>query len=272
MSLTLDHVPFAYRSLSAARELFETVGLASDYGGVHDNDATEMAVVGFQDDSYVELIAERENPAAHDYWPAAIAADAGPADWAVRVDDVLADCHRTLDAGEIVHGPFTEGRTREDGSRVEWDRAAYGSTEQAVFPFAIADRTPLSRRVTTTVEGAVTGIEQVVLATPEPAAAIERLRSRYRLATPVSDAVEPFGEVWSFPGAPVAVVGPGTDWIDNRLAERPPGPCCCLLGTPALSEARETLALSATQSWPDGRVAFVDHDELAPTLGVIERD
>ncbi len=273
MTLTLDHVPFAYRSLDDARELFETVGLASDYGGVHENDATEMAVVGFEDDSYIELIAERADPAPHDYWPDAIATDAGPADWAVRVEDVLADCHRTLDAGEIVRGPFTEGRETPDGRRVEWDRAAYGPTDRSVLPFAIADRTPRSRRVTPTepIDDCVTGIGTVVLATPTPEATIERLRERYRLATPSATEVAPFGEVWSAPGAPVAVVGPGKSWVDDRLAARPPGPCSCLLAVDELSAAQTAFPLTESRPWPDGQIALFDHDRLTPVLGVIER-
>lgn len=269
--MQIDHVPFAFQSLETARETFEAVGLASTYGGRHDNDATEMAIVGFSDHSYVELIAERDEPATHDYWPDAIAADAGPADWAVRVEDVLADCHRTLDTGEIVRGPFTEGRERPDGRRVEWDRAAYGAADRSILPFAIADRTPLARRVTPTVDEVVTGIGQVVLAAPDPAAAVDRLRRRYRLARPTTGETRRFGEVWSIPGAPIAVVGPDSDWVAGRLDDRPPGPCACLLAVEELAAARDALTLGEGRSWPDGRVALFDHERLSPTLGVIER-
>lgn len=277
MSLDIDHVPFAYRDLAEARAAFEAVGLPTTYGGEHDNGATHMAIVGFPDQSYLELIAERPDPEPHDYWPERIRTDAGPADWAVRVADPVADCERTLRAGEPVHGPFTEGRTREDSVRIEWDRASYGPSDRAILPFAIADRTPLDRRVTPTaiperVRDHLTGVGCVVLATPDPERSVERLRRRYRLPTPEPTTHPTFGTVSAFPGAPVAVAGPGEPWIDERLDAYPPGPCGTLLATDDLAAAREVFPLGEPAPWPDGRVASFDHDRLGRFLGVIERD
>lgn len=272
MSLTTDHAVFAVSDLADARETFESAGIPTTYGGVHDNGVTEMAVAGFADRSYVELLAEREGRrASHDYWPDRIRADAGPAAWAVRVESAVRDAREALAAGEIVHGPFTEGRDREDGTRVEWDRVQYGPDDREVVPFAVADRTPLARRVQPTgAPDPVTGLEQVALAVPDPAATTDRLRERFRLATPEYATVPGVGEVWSFPGAPVAVVGPGEDWIDDRLDAFQPGPAVCLLGVESLAAARDALPLGDPVAWPDGRAAPLD-TRFGWKLGVLDR-
>ncbi|WP_137285377.1 VOC family protein [Halorussus salinisoli] len=54
MHLTLDHVPFAWHDLDEITAEFDRLGLTPDYGGVHDKGVTHMAVLGFDDQSYVE--------------------------------------------------------------------------------------------------------------------------------------------------------------------------------------------------------------------------
>ena len=272
MTLTVDHAVYATSAVDETRERFESAGLTTAYGGTHDNGVTEMAIVGFPDRSYVELIAERDERAEepHDYWPERIRADAGPTAWAVRVENAVDDARRALAAGEIVHGPFTEGRDREDGRRVEWDRVRYGPDDRSLVPFAIADRTPLARRVEPTgTPEPVRGIGQVVLATPEPTATVARLRDRYRLATPASATVPGVGEVRSFPGAPIAVVGPGEAWIDDRLDAHRPMPCGYLLAVESLAAARDHLPLGESVAWPDGRAAPLD--PFGWRLAVVDR-
>lgn len=275
MGFTLDHVPFACADLEETTAAFERVGLTPEYGGVHDNGYTHMSLLGFEDRSYVELIAERER-GEHGFWPGHIRANAGPAAWCIRVPDVVAACRRMLDAGVPVHGPLYGSRERDDGTLVEWDRAEFGPPGQRLlFPFAIEDRTPLSFRVTSTKSvagGPLTGVGEVVLLAAEPEQRLERFRRLYRCPRPVRKTVEPFGTVASVPGYPFAVVGPDREWLANRLNQLPEGPCACLLAADDLEAAREEYALGEPRPWPDGRVAFFEDDHLGHRLGVRERD
>ncbi len=289
MALTIDHVPFAVGDLDEATATFERLGLAPDYGGVHDNGCTHMSVLGFADGSYVELIAERER-GDHGFWPDHIRADAGPAAWCVRVPDIVSECRRVLESGHPVRGPLYGAREREDGRLVEWDRAEFGADERRLlFPFAIEDRTPLSYRVSespSVAVGPLTGVGQVVLAVRDLAAAVETFRGIYRFPQPVRDSVPGFGRVASFPGQPVALATPdtagsaggtGTEkggssaWLADRLEQFRECPCTCLLGVDDMATAREAYPLAEPLSWPDGKAAFFESDALGRTLGVIER-
>lgn len=274
MGLTVDHVPFAFADLEAISDEFARLGLAPEYGGVHDNGVTHMAVLGFEDRSYVELIAERE-AGDHGFWPAHIRADAGPAAWCVRVPDIVAECKRLLERGVPVRGPIPGAREREDGVLVEWDRAEFGAeTERLLFPFAIADRTPLSYRVApspSVADGPLAGIGQVVLAVSDLEDAIAAFETAYRIPTPVRKSVPGFGPVASVPGQPIAFTTGSDGWIADRLERFPDGPCSCLLATDDLAAARETYPLGDPVEWPDGRVAFFDSETLGRRLGVLER-
>lgn len=275
MALTIDHVPFAWSELDEITAEFDRLGLSPEYGGAHDNGATHMAVLGFEDDSYVELIAERD-PGEHGFWPEHIRADAGPAAWSIRVPDVVAECTRVLQSGVPVHGPLYGAREREDGTLVEWDRAVFGEEPQRLLlPFAIEDRTPLDYRVSpspSVAGGPLTGIGQTVLGTDDLERDIEVLRELYRLPQPVRSAVPGFGEVASFPGEALALTGAADE---GRLAERldqfRPCPCSVLLATDDMEAATAEYPLTETGSWPDGRVAFFESDMLGYRLGVVER-
>src|SRR5262249_23926741 len=59
-SLKLDPVTVCRAALEAMRTAFASAGLASDYGGPHANDVTHMALIGFEDGSYLELIAPQK--------------------------------------------------------------------------------------------------------------------------------------------------------------------------------------------------------------------
>jgi hypothetical protein len=49
------------------RESFAAAGLETDYGGPHGNGGTQMALLGFNDGSYLELIAP-QGMAADSNW------------------------------------------------------------------------------------------------------------------------------------------------------------------------------------------------------------
>lgn len=272
MEQTIDHVPFACADLEETAAEFDRLGLAPEYGGVHDNGVTHMSVLGFDDRSYVELISAR-NSGDHGFWPEHIRADAGPAAWCTRGPDIVTECKRVLEAGYPVRGPLYGSRRRDDGTLVEWDRAEFGSdTNRLLFPFAIEDRTPLSYRVSPSPSvsgGPLTGIGQVVAAVSELEPAVSLFRDCYRYPEPIESSVPGFDTVASFPGRPLALTTLPSE--KDRLDRLPEGPCSCLLATDDLERARDTYPLDQLVEWPDGRVAFFDSDRLGSQLGVIER-
>ena len=274
--MEIDHVPFAWSDLDDISAEFDRLGLSPDYGGIHDNGVTHMSVLGFDDHSYLELIAERTD-GDHDFWPAHIRADAGPAAWCLRVPDIVAECKRVLDRGVPVRGPIHGSRERDDGTLVEWDRAEFGDeVRRLLLPFAIEDRTPLAYRVSPShsVEGGpLVGVGQVVLAVRDLDDGIALFRDVYRFPSPVRAEVEGFGAVTAFPGRPVALVTPdGEAWLEDRLDRFREGPCAVLLKTTDLAAAGEAYPLLGSSEWPTGRVAFFDSDVLGNRLGVVERD
>ncbi len=275
MSLAIDHVPFAWSDLDAITAIFEDLGLSPEYGGEHDNGCTHMAVLGFDDSSYIELIAEQER-GDHDFWPAHIRADAGPAAWCVRVPDIVAECRRLLERGVPISGPFAGARERADGTLVEWDRAVFGEVgDRGLLPFAITDRTPLNYRVSPSPSvsgGPLSGIGQVVLAVQDVDRAVGLFQRLYRYPQPRYSVVKGFGQVASFPGHPLAVTATvGEDWLVDRGEQFRDGPCSVLLETQDLPEASAEYDLGEVQSWPDGEVAFFSSDVLGYRLGVVSR-
>lgn len=281
MDLRIDHVPFAWRDLDALTAEFERLGLAPTYGGRHDNGTTHMSVLGFDDRSYVELIAlvdPEDDRSAFDYWPEHVRASAGPAAWSVRVDDVHRTARRAIDAGYPVSGPWHGSREREDGTTVEWDRVEIGADrERLLFPFAIEDRTPLSYRAVesdSVAGGPLTGIGQVVVAVHDLETAVRQLRDFFRLPKPTVETVPSYGaEVAAFPGQPVALVQPTgpESWLADRLERFPPCPCGVLLETGDLAAVAEAYPVGEPVAWPGGTVRWFDSDVLDRQLGVIER-
>ena len=282
MAFTIDHVPYACGDLDDATAILESLGLEPEYGGVHDNGVTHMSVLGFDDDSYLELIAERGRDESerergdHGFWPDHIRADAGPAAWCVRVPDVVAECKRVLEAGYPVRGPLYGSRERDDGTLVEWDRAEFGTEQRRLLlPFAVRDRTPLSYRVRpspSVAGGPLTGIGQVVLAVRDVDAAVRTFKDLYRCPRPIRGSIPGLGRIASFPGLPMALATPDAEgWLADRLERFREGPCACLFATDDLDAAREEYPLGDPRDWPDGRVAFFDSDALGRRLGVVER-
>jgi hypothetical protein len=249
-----------------------------------------MSLIGFDDNSYLELIAlqdDRDQPGDTWAWADHIAADGGPAAWCVRTTDIVAETTRIVEAGFPVAGPQTGSRRRSDGRTVEWDRTELGRpARRLLLPFIIRDRTPLARRIPTTpsvADSPLTGIGEVVLAVPDMQAAVSMYRQLYRFPQPTTAQVSGFGQVGSVPGQPVSFATPDTNtntelntdtdsnWLADRLERFRPGPCACLLATPDLAAARDVLPLQDPVDWPRGRVAFVESNRLGRWLGVIER-
>ena len=239
--LTVDHVSVAGADLKQMQARLAALGIPSEYGGPHSNHATQMALTGFPDGSYLELIALQDQPdakavAAH-YWSKQIQGNAGPAAWAVRAKNVAVEVERLRAAGIVVSAPVRSGRQRPDGTRLEWEAAQVGREPNGTFfPFLIRDFTPREARAFPTGKPATrnfTGIQRVVIAVRDLKASIARYRQAYALPAPVEQEDASFGaRVAVFTGTPVVLAQPlnARSWISERIQHFGEGPCAFVLG------------------------------------------
>ena len=280
MEPVIDHVTIAARELEPQRLAFEAVGLSSVYGGAHSTGGTHMAQVGFDDGSYIELIAGREPGEVSGKWARQIAADAGPCAWAAQVADIGAEAARVAALGVPVVGPVNMSRERPDGARVAWELAYLGEgTPGNLLPFLIEDRTPRELRVRPTpgVAGSeLHGVAQVVLGVDALDPAIALFRRVYGWDEPAPDEDAAFGaRLARFDGTPVTLAEPlpgatAGDWLRERLALFGPLPCAFLLASDDLAASSVRMGLGERRDWCGQPVAWVLPDRLGGTrLGVL---
>ncbi len=253
MKLKIDHVTVAAPRLEPLQQAFTEAGMAPDYGGPHSNKVTHMALVGFDDGSYIELISTLAPHAASPWWHTHIAGDAGPCAWAVEVEDVAAEAARVRALGIPVEGPDHYARGRPDGTRIEWDLAILGEQGMgALLPFIIKDRTPRSHRVSPSASVAgteLTGVAVVVLAVESLEPVIARFRRVYGLPSPEMGAYPALGaELAVFAHTPVVLAAPlGGGALAERLALFGPSPCAFLVGTHDLRRSSQRLPLTPAE-------------------------
>jgi hypothetical protein len=277
-SLQIDHVTVAGPDLAVLEQTFAGVGLAADYGGPHSNGMTHMALLGFNDGSYLELISTLEpGPKETVFWGKHIAGNAGPGAWAVRVDDITGEAARLAGLGISVTGPDYYQRRRPDGLLVEWDLAFLGDKGAgAMLPFLIQDITPRDRRVrpsASVAAGLVAGVDTVVLGVADLAAAALFQRVYDWPAPQVIDDALFGARLARFTGAPVILAAPlaGYSWLPERLARFGDSPCAYLLRTGDLGAARQRYPLVQPGDWFGRPLAWLDPDRLHGfRIGLIE--
>ncbi|MDP2479344.1 MAG: VOC family protein [Candidatus Palauibacterales bacterium] len=298
--LEVDHATWAGPALEALRTAFDATGLRSDYGGPHANGVTHMAVVGFPDGSYLELIAPREPGTASPIWEAAMRTDAGPAAWAVRTDRIDREVERLRSAGVPVRGPEPWTRETPEGRTAAWELAFPGEGEPgSVLPFLIEDRTPRRWRTRPTrgiERTGVAGLGQVVLVVRDAAAADATLRRAYGWGAPVEVGAPAFGaRVSRFEGTPACVAEPlrspppadlsptrgaalrapgvpgeSVRRLQARLEAIGPAPAAFLLRLDDRDAADRALPLGAEEPWPGGTVRWLESEGLGTRrLGVL---
>src|SRR5581483_3451333 len=151
--LRIDHATVAGSNLDAMRQaFFAAVGIEPEYGGQHSNGATEMALVSFPDGSYLEFMAIRRDAdaqaAAGHEWSRYLRGNAGPCAFALRAEDLNDLAAGLKKRGVAVSAIARSGRTRPDGTRLEWEIANPGDAVRGTFlPFLIHDLTPRENRV-----------------------------------------------------------------------------------------------------------------------------
>jgi hypothetical protein len=139
----IDHVVLVVLDLERASAEHRARGFTVTPGGEHAGGLTHNALVGFQDGSYLELIAFHDAAAArgkHSWQPVA-ERGGGWADFALLSDDIHADADALKDL--LARPVESGGRTRPDGVAVAWISARMRSP----LPFLIQDVTLRAVRV-----------------------------------------------------------------------------------------------------------------------------
>lgn len=164
----LDHVVLVVLDLAAAVAEHRARGFTVTPGGEHAGGLTHNALVGFQDGSYLELIAFHDLAAArgkHSWAPVA-ERGGGWADFALLSDDLRQDAAAL---GDLVARPPEEGgRTRPDGIAIAWRVARL----EKPLPFLIEDLTARELRVpggnAALHATGTTGVGSIVLGATDP--------------------------------------------------------------------------------------------------------
>jgi hypothetical protein len=275
-TLELDHASICGSNLDTLRQALTDVGLTPDLGGPHGNGITQMAIIGFDDATYIELIAPiKPGVSAGSDWAKFMADDAVTCAWAVGTNVLLEEVDRLKKAGIPVTTPERGSRKRPDGMSIEWMTANVGNgTAGSTLPFVIEDQTPRAWRVQTSasVQGApVSGVESVVLGVNNLDASIALFRKAYGWAAPLTETQKDFGKLAYFPGEPVILAAPSNGgWLSDRLAKYGEAPVAYLLATRDFAAATKKYKLSGTKTWFGQRVAWFDPGKLKGVhLGVI---
>ena len=274
--LELDHASICGSNLDTLRQAFTDVGLNPDFGGPHGNGITQMASIGFDDGTYLELIAPvKPGATAGSDWAKYMSDDAVTCAWAVGTNVLLQEVDRLKKAGIPVTTPQPGSRKRPDGMSIEWTTADVGSgTPGSTLPFIIEDKTPRAWRVQTSasMQGApVSGIEYVVLGVNNLDASIALFRKAYGWADPLTETQKDIGKLAYFPGEPVILAAPsGGGWLSEHLAKYGETPVAYLLNTRDLPAATKKYKLSGGKTWFGQKTAWFDAGKLKGVrLGVI---
>lgn len=266
MTLRVDHVAIAGPDLDRMRHAFASAGLETVYGGKHGDGRTHMALLGFEDGSYIELISLVDLADSDTlFWRDFILAGAGPCGWAARCDDVDAEAARISASGIRVDGPIECARLRPDGQEVRWKLAVLGDARiGTVLAFLIQDLTPRERRVSpspSVAGGPLRGVATVVIGVEELALAVELFRSAYGWAEPQLQEDERFGATLAhFSGSPVTLAAPLAQdgWLKERVQRFGPAPAAYLLETRDMRDAAERYALQHPTTWFGHSIAWFD--------------
>jgi Glyoxalase-like domain len=269
--MTVDHVSVCGSDLPRMQRAFAEAGLVTDYGGPHANSYTQMALLGFEDGSYIELIAPREGAKVPNQgqWAAKISGNAGPCAWAINSRHLAADLERLKQRGIRVDASAYGNRKKPDGTLIEWDTAAVGSGEAgSMLPFIIQDRTPRSLRVQPSKSVAGTGligIAWVLIAVQDLDKSAALFRKAYDWPAPQVEVHPELGAKLSyFPHTPVVLATPSDpkSWVARRLADVGEGPAAYIIRTRDFAATQQRFSLGTPAKWFGHNVAWFDSDEL----------
>jgi hypothetical protein len=274
--LELDHVTICGPDLDGLRQAFTDVGMTPDFGGPHGNGVTQMALVGFDDQSYIELISPiKAGVTEGSDWARFMSGDAGTCAWASGTNILLQNLDRLKKAGIAVTEPKRGSRKRPDGMSLEWLTAEVGpGTAGSVLPFMIEDQTPRPWRVqvSESMKGApVLGVDSVIVGVNDLNASIALFRKAYGWAEPLTENQKDFGKLAYFPGEPVILAAPlGGGWLADRISKFGESPVAFLLTTRDFAAASKKYKLTNNKTWFGQKVAWIDAARLkGARVGVI---
>jgi len=258
---------------------FAEAGLPTLYGGAHGNGLTHMALAGFEDGSYLELIAPLATASLAKAsgmmagWMPLMVGNAGPGAWAIRVSDIHAKAQELRARGMAVQGPEVGGRKRPDGIQLEWETALVGLLPAgSVLPFMIEDRSERSLRVQLLENtSGLRGIARVVIAVRELAVSEALFRRAYIWPEARKFTDAEFGaRLAHFADTPVILAEPSGP--HTRTAERlrgfGEGPMAFLFAG-ALNPSEHIPA--RLSSWFGDRIRWLPETIVGAQIGVIAR-
>ena len=271
--LTIDHVTVAGKDLAAMRRAFtNATRIPTEYGGRHSNHATEMALTSFPDGSYLEFMAIQPHPDpvkldAH-VWIKFLRNNAGPCAFAIRFSE--SDAKRLKAAGIPTQGPEHGGRTRPDGTRLEWETTSVGNNPRGTFfPFLIRDLTRRQNRAYPSgkpTTDSFAGISMVVIGVRDLDEAIAQYRRAFDLSAPRRLRDTEFdAELAWFDDTPIVLAQGLSDssWLSRRVNQYGDIPSAAVL--------RATTGLAgapAASNWFGHKIFWANESALGWRLGM----
>ena len=281
MKINVDHAGICAYQLEPLQKVFAGIGLETIYGGAHATSGTHNALLGFDDGSYLELIAPNPNSAVktkgHDY--DVLKPDrAQTCFWATGSRNILSDVLRLRKLGFDIESPQLGSRKRPDGILAVWDTAALDQKSGGdILPFIIQDRGLRSIRIqpSPSVAGSeLRGLEWVVTGVKDLDASIALVRKAYGWPAPTIASDTAFGvKMAYFAGTPVILAAPldKNSWLTAQLDKFGQGPIALLLGSNDFAGSSKRFKLSGEASWFGRKLAWFDVDKLhGARLGVVE--
>jgi hypothetical protein len=266
--MQIDHVTVCGIDLERMRAEFATAGITTVYGGMHANRATHMALAGFADGSYLELIAPvGGTDTSHASgmmaeWLPLMLDNAGPGAWAIRTKEIHAIVLDLRKRNLEVRGPDRGGRAKPDGTRLEWETAEVGPLPAgSMLPFMIEDITERRLRVETGEHShGIAGVEKVILSVQDLDRAVRLFQLAYGWEAPVVEEPEDYNArmAW-FAGTPVVLAhGRNGSWIQERVERWGEGPVGFVLKAAGRSKPGQVrTGFGKRVDWFDLSVAWI---------------
>jgi hypothetical protein len=283
MILKVDHATVCGSDLEPIRKAFASVGLPTDYGGPHANGITHMALLGFEDGSYLELIAPMKSvyhaSGMMSGWDKLMSGNAGPCAWAIGTTEIHKEVARLKSAGIKTSGPEPGGRKKPDGTQIGWETASVGDgAPGATLPFMIEDKTARNLRVQPSASlknSGLTGVALVILGVKDLDSSVALFRKAYGWPQPqIEDRKDFSAKIAYFPGTPVMLAAPldKTSWLAGRLDQFGDSPIAYLLGASDFAAATKKFQLSSSSRWLGRDLAWFDQEKLLGIrIGVTEQ-
>ncbi|MFO7322968.1 MAG: VOC family protein [Chloroflexota bacterium] len=225
MALELDHIILAVDDLAAAMATLRAEGFTVVPGGTHASGATHNALIVFQDQTYIELLAPtgaepRTDVAAPDF--RSLLGRSGWAGYALRVNNARSLVKGLRRRDVAVGDPFEASRERPDGKTARWQMAMLEGTAS---PFFIQDITPLNLRIpdnkeATTHKNGVTGVISIGFVVADLETAIRRYSQLLGVLPSVNDS----GAHFDLEGIWLTLMLPENDEMQAHLDQRGDAP------------------------------------------------